>query len=126
MLKKILSLSLLLAAGHLLLGTMLLVIESTCGIGDTGFSRSLAKLFGLANIATIIILSHLDLFTDSVLVNIVLLMLVGIPQWIIVAFICTAADDLSLWVRVRVENSLPAESDRYADMLKRLNGYNRN
>lgn len=124
MLKKMLTLSLLLVGTHLLLGLALLVVLQTAGIRD-GLGYFLHLLFGLPNLPAILLLGSLGLATELVTINVMLLMLVGIPQWIVAGILLALLDEVLLWMRVRAENSIVQNGSQHLDMLAQLKAHNK-
>ncbi len=124
MMRKMIILAMWLTGGHLLLGLTLLVVLSNSGI-DEGIGYYLHLLFGIPNLPAMFLLGFLGLYTESVSLNIVLLMLAGIPQWVLMAVLLVVADNLFLWIRVRAENSLVEKQEGHAEMLEQLKEYNK-
>ena len=82
MMRTILIVGLVLVGGHLLFGATLLVIDAVHGINDQDFSFALWLLFYYLNYSTVWLLKCM-----SIELSIVLMILLGLPQWILLSFI---------------------------------------
>ena len=80
--RMILKVALVLVGGHLLFGAVLLVVDAIHGINDEDFSFALALLFYYLNFSGWWLLKCMG----SEL-NVVLLILAGLPQWIVLSVI---------------------------------------
>ena len=80
--RTILKVALVLVGGHLLFGAVLLVVDAVHGINDQDFSFALALLFYYVNYSGWLLLRWMGAELD-----IVLLILAGLPQWIVLSVI---------------------------------------
>jgi hypothetical protein len=87
MAKTTLKLALFLVCGHLLLGVILMGIAATHGINDQDASFAVAMLFRCLNLPTVWALGTAGGAIES---RIVLILFVGIVQWIGVSFVIAA------------------------------------
>lgn len=89
MMRTILKVGLVLVGGHLLFGAVLLVVDAVHGTNDQDFSFVLALLFYYANFSGWLLLRWI-----GAELNIVLLILAGLPQWIVLSVIVGGAVSL--------------------------------
>ncbi len=82
MMRTILKVALVLVGGHLLFGAVLLVVDAVHGINDQDFSFALSLLFYYANYPGVWLLNCM-----GVELSVVLLILAGLPQWIVLSVI---------------------------------------
>ena len=82
MMRTILKVGLVLVGGHLLFGAVLLVVDAVHGINDQDFSFAMSLLFYYANFSGWWLLNLMGAELD-----IVLLILAGLPQWIVLSVI---------------------------------------
>jgi hypothetical protein len=87
MMRTTLKLALFLVGGHLLLGLILLAIAATHGINDQDASFAVAMLFRCLNLPTVWALKSAGGTIEG---QIVLILLVGILQWVGLAFVVAA------------------------------------
>ena len=80
--RMILKVALVLVGGHLLFGALLLVVDAAYGINDENFSFVLALLFYYLNFSGWWLLKYI-----GVELNVVLLILAGLPQWIVLSVV---------------------------------------
>ena len=80
--RMILKVALVLVGGHLLFGAVLLVVDAVHGINDENFSFVLALLFYYLNFSGWWLLKYM-----GAELNVVLLILAGLPQWILLSVI---------------------------------------
>lgn len=80
--RTILKVVLVLVGGHLLFGAVLLVVDAVHGINDQDFSFALWLLFYYVNFSGWWLLNLMGAELD-----IVLLILAGLPQWIVLSVI---------------------------------------
>ena len=101
--RMILKVALVLVGGHLLFGAVLLVVDAIHGINDEDFSFALALLFYYLNFSGWWLLKCM-----GAELNVVLLILAGLPQWIALSVIVGGVVSL-----VRSKNAVlpPKEHD---------------
>ncbi len=80
--RMILKVALVLVGGHLLFGAVLLVVDAVHGINDENFSFVLVLLFYYLNFSGWWLLKCM-----GAELNVVLMILAGLPQWIVLSVI---------------------------------------